>query len=112
MNNDFIKSLKEVFENPEKMDSEQIRKLIGETNQYFASLEEIVKVGDEEEQNRAMDAAVEIKQLLESKIHQFSPFIGAEQTDEDREILAEVNKEPSISRKTKRTNKLKPIKMS
>lgn len=91
MKNDFIEAMKQVFENPEQMDTDQIRKLIAETNSYFASLEEVFESDDEKAKEEAIKSALDLKELLESKIHLFSPFFGKQPSTKEKAMIADLN---------------------
>lgn len=113
MANDFMEFLKESFENPNAMDLEAIRKMISETNKYLASLRSGLESEDPKIKEEALASAAEIQRFLESKASLFAPFMGAEPTDEERSILAEIQEGFNQSGRGKGKHLLKPkIKVS
>ncbi|MBX7066670.1 MAG: hypothetical protein K1X28_05515 [Parachlamydiales bacterium] len=114
MNNQFIELLKEVFENPDSIDMNQLGKMVSETNKYLASLKASLESDDPKEKEQALALALEVRDFLESKSNEFMPKIGFEPSEEEQAIVAEIQKSLNInSREKGKKHLLKPnIKVS
>lgn len=106
MKNQFLDKIKSLFENKEKLNQEQLQQLMVETAEYFASLNEKTQSGAHEE---AMASAMELKSYLESQLPQLASFMSQGLSEEEQAVLHSFNEAHSSAKKT---NKLKPIKMS
>jgi hypothetical protein len=113
---DFMEFLKGTFENVEGLNLEQVRKLVQETNAYFASLENTIEFGDPKSREKAVAAALEIKEFLDSKVNQAGPLPNLDTlNDEERGIVDELTLGMKLQKSAKNDNKikkLKPIKLS
>jgi len=113
---EYIEFLRETFGDTDSLNLEQTKKLILETNAYFATLENALKNGDAKAREEAIAAALEVKAYLDSKSDQPSKFLALETlSEEEREIISEANTGLKLVKEGKskaKVKKLKPIKLS
>ena len=123
MNDDYVKLLKETFQDVSELNPEKVRKLVDATTVLFGDLEAKVASKDPESVKDAEETALAIKEVLEGQMHQLVEMSGmdAEQfknyaenpanlSDQERDVIAEVKDKLQV-RKTSVPKKFKKPKM-
>lgn len=116
MENRYLELLRELFIDTNRLTIDQVKRLLVETNAYFASLENTLQTGDAKARAEAIAAALDLKAFLDSKTNHPTQFLSLETlAQEEREMVEEMDKGLKLVKKGKsqaKIKKLKPIKMS
>lgn len=96
MTQPYLETLKETFAHPEAFSAEKLQSLVGETMEYFQNLQQKFQSEDPKEREKAMDAALEMKEALEAQMESLCQSLGI-----DPSQLAQVAKEFSKTEEEK-----------
>jgi hypothetical protein len=111
MNNSFINTISQALEDEESINIDTLHKIVLETSQYFASLENSLEYGNPSEQERAVSAALEVKEFLDAKANELASD-RSELSAEDQEMIAQITNSLKLGKNNSiKINKLKPIKL-